>query len=184
MRERIEHAREELRLALIKVDYPFAVIGIDPGGTTGAASYIVESADKPPIQDKTAQWGEPDHVTTKMMDWRYRYNQLGIDNVVFAIEQFDNRPGIVDPDLTPLYIINDIKRYMPDAKVFWQTPAQAKNLVKPAVKGAPDGLRRFGWYQPGLGHANDASRHVITFLVEKVHHKPTILLGWPKRDGS
>jgi hypothetical protein len=101
--------------------------------------------------------------------------------VVFVIEQFDKRPGIADPDLTPKYIIRDIENNLPHRTFEWQIPAQAKNLVKPATKGVPDGLKRFGWYKVGMGHANDASRHVIVFLVEKIKHMPTILLGWPKK---
>lgn len=170
-------------LRVLNLDYPMVVIGIDPGVTTGVAAYIVQSPDSLPVLDKTEQWGDPDHVVTNMLNTRYGYEQRGYKSV-FVIEQFDKRPGVADPDYTPKYIIRDIERYLPDAVRVYQTPSQAKNLVKPAHKGAPDGLKRFGWYQVGMGHANDASRHVITFLVEKVHHLPTTLKGWPKRDGS
>lgn len=166
-------------MALMTVEYPLVVVGIDPGVTTGVAIYGVAGPDRLPIQIAAEQWGDPDTVTSKMIALTEKYK-----NVIFVIEQFDKRPGVADPDYTPMFIIRDINRDMPDASIVWQIPAQAKNLVKPAKRGAPDGLKRFGWYVVGMGHANDASRHVIVFLVEKLHHKPTILRGWPKRNGS
>jgi hypothetical protein len=169
-----------LVLTVLNLDYPLAVIGVDPGGTTGVAEYLVHSADALPRLHGTKQWGDPDTVMLQMKGVADYWRAQGYQ-VVFVVEQFDKRPGIADPDFTPKFIINDINRYLTDEIIIWQTPSQAKNLVKPAKNGAADGLKRFGWYTPGMGHANDASRHVITFLVEKLHHMPTILKGWPKR---
>jgi hypothetical protein len=160
------------------------VIGIDPGVTTGVAVYLIEAEDKPAELRDTFQWAEADLAWQKMQKMANTYREFGVKHVVFVIEQFDKRPGVVDPDFTPRFIINDIERYLPIETRVYQTPSQAKNLVKPAKSGTPDGLKRFGWYTVGMGHANDASRHVVTFLVEKVRHTPTILKGWPRRGDS
>lgn len=172
-----------MALTVLNLDYPLVAIGVDPGVTTGIAEYVINSADDLPVQANTFQWGDYEIVTGQMRERSHYWRELGFD-VVFVIEQFDKRPGVVDPDFTPKFIINDIERYLPDEKRIYQTPSQAKNLVKPAKAGVPDGLKRFGWYVVGMGHANDASRHVITFLVEKLKHMPTILRGWPKRGNS
>ena len=43
-----------------------------------------------------------------------------------------------------------------------QTPAEAKSFA------TDDKLRRLGWYRPTKGgHANDASRHLLTFLAKQ-----------------
>lgn len=172
-----------MALTVLNLDYPMVVIGVDPGATTGVAVYRVPSADGLPVQLDTAQFGDADTVWQKLRGISERVRaDYQPSSVVFAIEQFDKRPGIVDPDYSSMYIIKDINRYMSDETIVWFTPSQAKNLVKPAHRGAPDALKRFGWYKVGMGHANDASRHVIVFLVETLRHMPTIHRGWPKRD--
>lgn len=157
------------------------VCGIDPGVTTGVAVYLVPSPEEPVVLLETQQWGNYEQVTALMLGIKRKYvnREAANGSCVFVIEQFDKRPGIVDPDFTPKFIINDIERYLPDEVTVYQTPSQAKNLVKPAKNGVPDGLKRFGWYVVGMNHANDASRHVITFLVERLRHMPTIIKGWP-----
>jgi hypothetical protein len=167
---------------LLTLAYPMVLIGVDPGGTSGIAVYDVPSADEPARHVGYEQWSDSWTIASQLLALKSKIQKQrpGVQ-VVFVVEQFDNRPGIVDPDLTPKYIIRDIDRDMANEQVFYQTPSQAKNLVKPAHRGTPDGLKRFGWYKVGMGHANDASRHVIVFLVEKLHHMPTITKGWPKR---
>jgi hypothetical protein len=156
--------------------YPVTVIGVDPGATTGIAEYIVR--DNGAEQTYVGQWTDPDAVAQDLIV-RAKASKYP---VVFVVERFDNRPGVVNPDFTPKFVIRDIKRWVePAYTVVWQTPSQAKNLVKPPHVGKPDGLKRFGYYVVGKRHANDASRHVIVFLVEQLKHMPTILKGWPKR---
>lgn len=166
-----------LNMSILKIDYPFVLIAVDPGGTTGIAVYNVTEESASPI--KFEQWGDPDNVWRELQKLADEYENSGSE-VIIVIEQWDKRPGIASPDFTPMFIIKDIKRNL-DYNIIWQTVSQAKNLVKPATNGAPDGLKRFGWYQPGMRHANDASRHAILFLTETIKHMPTILRGWPKR---
>lgn len=159
-------------------DYPFVAIGVDPGVTTGVSAFLV--TEDGVTMKESYQWGDPENVWCELDKLAFVYENIAHLEVVFVAEQFDKRPGVADPDFTPKYIIKDIETHLAHRTFIWQTPSQAKNLVKPATKGVPDGLKRFGWYQVGMGHANDASRHVIVFLVEKIKHMPTILLGWPK----
>jgi hypothetical protein len=191
LRQRLTATKEQLTLALnaglgavMKTlldlpDYPFMAIGVDPGGTTGVAVYLI-TEDNPPLLFETFQWGEPNEVWIKLEELAVKYEDENHHPVVFIVEQFDKRPGVADPDFTSKFIINDIDRYLGHRTVVYQIVSAAKNLVKPATKGRPDGLKRFGYYQVNMGHANDASRHVIMFLVETLKHRPTILKGWPK----
>lgn len=159
-------------------DYPFVAIGVDPGGTTGVSVFVVHEDATMPFA--FYQWGNPDTVYAELEALAVEYEEEYGLPIVFVIEQFDKRPGVADPDFTPKFIINDIERNLSHRTIVWQIVSAAKNLVKPATKGREDGLKRFGWYQVGMGHANDATRHVIMFLVETMKHMPTIKRGWPK----
>lgn len=161
------------------IEYPCVVIGVDPGGTTGVAVFGFASADTVPEYVEHFQWDDPwtaaDQINTLYRKWAVKFPTY------LVIEQFDKRPGIIDPDYTPKYINRDVARAMTDVEIVWQTPSMAKNLVKPPKKGTTDGLKRFGWYNTSNRHANDAARHVIVFAVEKMRHKPTVLRGWPRQ---
>lgn len=159
--------------------YPFAVIGVDPGGTTGIAEYTVDAEDKPAMLQATAQVPEMTEVVPYLHRAAGHWMSKGY-NIVFVIEQFDKRPGVANPDYSAMYVIQYIKPAISDKWIVWQTPSQAKNLIKPASNGKEDGLKRFGYFATGQRHANDASRHVLTYLVEKAKHKPTQIKGWPK----
>lgn len=168
----------------IKVTLPLAIIGVDPGGTTGVAEYTLDSMEAQAKLQATGQVTEMGEVVPYLMHAAGGWMQKGYA-VLFVIEQFDKRPGVADPDYSAMYVIQFIKTQISDKHIVWQTPSQAKNLVKPAGKsGKADGLVRFGWYKRGQKHANDASRHVVVFLVEKLKHKPTQLKGWPKRGNN
>lgn len=159
------------------------IIGFDPGGTSGVA--LLELTDTEVICRGHDQWDDPDNVWKRLHALAHRMQKLDYE-VVIVSEQFDKRPGVVNPDFTPKFINRDIDNNIFDVEVVYQIPAAAKNLIKPPGprhKGA-DQLKRFGMYAIKMGHANDAMRHALTYAVETVKHKPTILLGWPKRDGS
>lgn len=155
------------------------MIGLDPGGTTGVALFKF-TEDSVTYLD-SAQWGDPDNVWKQVKAVAEKLRAQG-ENVILVIEQFDKRPGIVNPDFTPKYINRDIDNNIFDFPIVYQIPAVAKNLVPQATRGRSDALRRFGWYLVSNRHANDAARHVITFAVTQLKHMPTILKGWPKID--
>lgn len=158
--------------------YPVVVIGVDPGGTTGVCDMLF-TEDSVEVLD-TDQWGEPNDVWKELRLRAVKYRKMGY-RVVLVVEQFDKRPGVVNPDFTPKYINRDIENNLSDFDIKWQVPAAAKNLVKPARKGGGvDGLKRFGWYKMKSPHSNDATRHVIVYGVESLRHMPLILKGWPK----
>lgn len=158
--------------------YPVVVIGIDPGGTTGVCDMLF-TEDSVELLDED-QWPEPDDVWKLLRARAHKYKMIGY-RVVLVVEQFDKRPGVVNPDFTPKYINRDIALNLGDYHIKWQVPAAAKNLVKPARRGnGIDGLKRFGWYTIKMPHANDAKRHVIVYGVESLRHMPLILKGWPK----
>jgi hypothetical protein len=162
----------------ITYTYPLVVIGLDPGVTSGVSVFRFTVEDCEFIEHM--QWGSPDTVWEELQALADHYNETD-GNVVLVIESFDKRPGIVSPDYTPKYINRDIKNHLTGYPIIWQIPAAAKTLVPPARKGGTDALKRFGFYRVSNRHANDATRHVIVFAVDKLMHYPTILKGWPQQ---
>lgn len=162
-----------------KIDYPLIVIGIDPGGTTGVA--VFGFTDDNVEEVERFQWGDPDYVWMKIHELVHKWQGKGF-RVVLVVEQFDKRPGIINPDFTPKFINRDIVNNIDDVEIVFQIPAAAMNLVRPPGpkhKG-PDQLKRFGWYKTTNTHSNDAVRHIIVYAVEVLRHMPTIIRGWPK----
>lgn len=164
----------------IKINWPLALIGVDPGVTTGWAILKLSDPDSEPVLLDCGQWVEQWDVWKTLDAKAQLLEELGF-NVILVVEQFDQRPGIVNPDMTPKYINNDIENNLVGKwEVVWQIPAMAKTLVPQAKRGVPDALKRFGWYQTSHRHANDAIRHVITHATHKLRHMPLIRRGWPE----
>lgn len=158
--------------------YPLLVVAVDPGGTTGVAVFKFTEETVEYIDHY--QWGDPDYVWRKIHELVHACQK--VHETVLVVEQFDKRPGIINPDFTPKYIGRDITNNIDDVEIVWQTPSVAMNLVRPPGKRhkGPDQLKRFGWYNTSNTHANDAARHAIVYAVETLKHMPTILRGWPK----
>jgi len=162
----------------VPLPYPLIVVAVDPGGTTGIAVFKFTEESVEYLEHH--QLGDPDYVWQKIHSLVH-YWQAGY-NTVLVVEQFDQRPGIINPDFTPKYISRDITNNILDVDIVWQIPGQAMNLVRPpsARHKGPDQLKRFGWYKTTNTHANDAARHAIVYGVEKLRHMPLIRLGWPE----
>lgn len=155
------------------------VIGVDPGVTTGIAVFRFTEDKSQYIE--YGQLGDPDNVWKKIHQLVLFYQKnYPEDEVILVVEQFDKRPGVVNPDFTPKYINRDIENNIFDVQIVWQIPGMAKTLLPPARRGTSDALKRFGWYKVSNGHANDAARHAIAYIVHNKLHMPTILKGWPK----
>lgn len=159
------------------------VIGVDPGVTTGVAIFDFPEGEEPEYLAHY-QFGDPDNVWREIEELALEYRDGG-NEVILVVEQFDKRPGVINPDFTPKYVSRDIQNNITGFEIVWQIPAAAMNLVKTAgrTKG-PDQLKRFGWYLVNNVHANDAARHCIVYAVEKLKHKATILRGWPRREDN
>ena len=158
--------------------YPLVVIGVDPGGTTGVAVFGLTEKTVEYIEH--FQWGDQNYVWQQIHELVHKWQKKGF-TVVLVVEQFDKRPGIINPDFSAKYITRDISNYIKDVEIVWQLPAQAKTLVPQPKGGRPDALKRFGWYSTSNRHANDAVRHFIVYAAEKLRHLPTVLIGWPKQ---
>lgn len=160
------------------MEYPQIVIAIDPGGTTGVA--VMELGEIEFKLLKTYQWGDPDEVWEKIhrevVAWR---DFIGPEKLYVICESFEIRPDVLDPDETPKYIIKDLERFVaPEHEIHYQQASMAKVGVPPAKGGQPDALKRFGLYQRGMRHTNDAIRHIVAYALDKLRYRPLIVAGW------
>lgn len=150
------------------------IIAIDPGVNTGIVVARVEEEVEILHFD---QFICSTHVETVELIKQVLDAYPG---AVIVAEQFDLRPGNkFSADLTPVKV-NAILDYLVD-DIHYQTPAQAKGLVKDAA------LKNLGWWLTGkdVGYKDandvrDAFRHLVYYLVHEMHHKWTLDTGWPR----
>jgi hypothetical protein len=157
------------------------IIALDPGQTTGWATYRAMAVDAPdPIEDGK--------VVTEYYEEEWHRGQLGprahakelrdvlqynrTQEYVIVCEAFVPRPGKVGADLiTAQKYIGQVELYAQTEgiQLIMQQPAQAKNFVKDDV------IRRLGLWFPGWRHAMDATRHLVYYLTTKTDKKNDLL---------
>jgi hypothetical protein len=123
------------------------IIAVDPGGRTGMATWPNFSS---------AEVAEPMEVVRIVED------AMAPEGAVDAVvcENFRPRPRVTwQPDA--LHIIGGLRYvcWRHGVPLVLQEPAQAKTFA------TDDRLKAAGFYVPGMGHANDAARHLLRYLV-------------------
>jgi hypothetical protein len=150
------------------------VIAIDPGVNTGIVVAHVE-------EEVEILYFEQFICATHVETAQHIKQVLdAYPGAVIVAEQFDLRPGNkFSADLTPVKV-NAILDYLVD-DIHYQTPAQAKGLVKDAT------LKNLGWWLTGkdVGYKDandvrDAFRHLVYYLVHEMRNKWTLDNGWPR----
>jgi hypothetical protein len=152
------------------VNVNYRVLGLDPGGTTGWALYDAELLPSPDDdgQDELVEqrltvghFGPHEHhleLYEAMEHWQ-------IHDFTIVCESFEFRQGKQrhNINLMSKEYIGLVKMFNQDrgAPAVFQTAGQAKPFVTDAK------LKAMGWYHPGWKHANDATRHLVYYLVNK-----------------
>lgn len=137
------------------------VYSFDPGLTTGWCHISVHEGGIGVFNS-----GETDHVGVG--------NMLS-DNT--AIKAAVNRPELDIAFITERFVMNTkvspqpwsletigLIRYFSaiyQVPLFFQGPSEAKNLIKDSV------IKKAGLWVPGAGHAMDATRHALYYLITK-----------------
>lgn len=157
------------------------VIAIDPGVSTGLVIAHIEDGGYVRVSH-FAQSSYSNYTDTAkwLVDLISIENQKYWDDAIVVSEQFDLRPGNKFlADLTPVKINSILEYHYPD--MIFQTPAQAKSLVKNSV------LKNLGWWLTGkdvgqkdANDVRDAFRHLVYYLVHVAKNKWTLDGGWPR----
>jgi hypothetical protein len=147
------------------------VLGLDPGGKTGVCHYNTEFP--------RPAFFEVEGSTKGFIEWwkKDNANPFGLTQAgTIVVESFKLDGRTAQPDLTPV----EIKGFLDGTgKVTaYQSPSQAKSLITNTI------LKRAGLYprrgQVKGGHAVDALRHILYYLVVTLKHRETIELLWPR----
>ena len=134
------------------------VIAFDPGKATGVALSVTAlyGEDFVSYQLDGGWQGQVFHLAA--VDW------AGFDHVI--CESFTVNAGTAKkdqgayPDVFSLIGTIRYLAYATGAEFHFQTPGEAKSFA------TNDKLKTLGWYKGGAGHADDASRHLLTFLAK------------------
>lgn len=142
------------------------LIAIDPGGTTGWVEYDLDK--KEVIRSE------------EIPDWYdvcFRLHGFlgGDDDVTVVIEKFTISAQTIKKSrqAEPIDIIGAVKYLCKayEAKLYFQTPAEAKSFVD------NERLKVAGfWHKGGAGHALDAYRHLLLWLVKNGYFDPRDLV--------
>lgn len=172
--------------AFVKQNATQAILGIDPGGTTGvAAGYF----DLRPTRKETigtlrnaksaeveGSWLEQGvrlaEIINKFVYTANVENSIPLPNISVAIEDFILRrreAGGATGNLTSVWVaaamMGAYVRTMPvnyNVRFKWQQPSSAKNLATDAR------LKDWGLWVKGSAHKRDAWRHIILRLDELI----------------
>lgn len=144
----------------------YHVWSFDPGETTGWCHLSVHSDEQGECEVGLFNCGEADHLQVGNMLYDNPALKAAIGKqeleIDFVAERFVMNSKITQSPWS-LETIGLIRYF---AKIYHipfhlQAPSQAKNLIKNTV------LKKADLYVPGQGHAMDAARHAVYFLVTK-----------------
>jgi len=148
------------------------LLGLDPGGSTGWASYDDTNA----INWKQGQLGPGPHHD-ELYDLMYEakpqfLDSNRIDPLIVICESFQYRNNLDKAELDSVEYIGVVKYWRTqeyNVQVVWQTPAEGKIREDlPGRKGSfvqRRHLEKLGLWIPGQRHAMDALGHIIYYIV-------------------
>ena len=143
------------------------MLAFDPGGTTGVAVFAYYPNDKLTL---ISHHQIPGGLSGFLAWWHDQSEAIFMwDEIV--CESFILRPGVHGADITPAYVIGAIKAMNANSRPFIEQQPSMKMLC------SDETLKKFGMYQKGKPHANDAIRHGIISLRNR-NHKFTVETGW------
>lgn len=132
------------------------IIAFDPGKTSGWATFnrATETFESGQTNfDQTAILAHTEANT-------YR-DEIDIVSESFIITVNTAKNTQATWSLELIGIFRYVSRSLTGQDVKLQDPASAKRLMSDSM------LKVLGWHKPGKGHANDAARHLGTFLLSR-----------------
>jgi len=158
----------------------YRVLALDPGGTTGWATYSayrILSTDEVWVYSyetwTCGHLGPGDHHE----ELKQLLGLQRVQDYQIVCERFDDRPGgTFSVNLKAKEYIGVVETYCKEERValFRQMPATAKKFVKNI------NLQRLElWEGTKWKHAMDARRHLLWFLVNKEKRMTLLAKGWP-----
>lgn len=144
------------------------LIAVDPGKTTGVATWYLDRAFEEPMATQIE--GSLDFCDYVHALLAGHYD----DDIVIICEKYTINAGTLKKSrqYDPLEIIGTLRWFAHQYEIDFvlQSPAEAKRFA------TNDKLKKIGWYTPGRDHAADAMRHLLLYSVKNGHVNPGDLL--------
>lgn len=140
------------------------VIVIDPGLTTGVVKYDRETHEFSPSQlnfDSTCEYLLGESV--------FHRKEVVLVAESFIITAATPRMTQAPWSLEMIGVARMCSRLYCERDLFVQAQSSAMRF------SSDQRLKLMGWYRPGMGHANDAARHLLLFLVTRGWLEPELL---------
>lgn len=132
------------------------IIAIDPGNTTGIATYSGTIFD-------SFELDEIGKVYSYLWNVKEQANAIIVEK--FTINPTTHKKSRQDEPLMIIGFVDGLT-YLHRIPLTYFTPAKAKSFA------TDDKLKAVGWFRPTRGgHANDAARHLLTFIVQNRRDK-------------
>ena len=147
-------------------DHPESVLWLDPGGTTGWAmldltkdgTYLFECGQETGTVDTGV-------FVDEVLEYRCDKRRHGPGDVWVGWEQYivtsgGGKAGNPAPSLEAIGAV----RYLcakHRARVLPAVPSSHRVVASPAL------LKSLGWWRPGMPHAQDATRHLVAWLLRE-----------------
>lgn len=135
------------------------VLALDPGKTTGWASYDRETNEFKSGQtdyDETCRLLlHPEELYTSALS-AHDFDIVS-ESFIITVNTAKNTQATWSLEL--IGVARMISRLFSEQELVLQAPSAAKRLC------SDDLLKALGWYVPGKGHANDAARHLGLFMM-------------------
>lgn len=138
-----------------------AIIGVDPGTTTGIFAANVSIVDT--LRDRKVRTDYRAYeldASKAFAVMQLQLDRLRDPTVVCEHYIVTQRTARLTQQPTALEVIGALRQLCADRGVHFrlQMKSDAAHIAKNAV------LKRIGWYQSGQDHANDAARHALLGL--------------------
>lgn len=133
------------------------VIGVDPGGTTGVATFSVRGFTSTHVPANTAVQFIEELVQQRV--------ELG--NVIVAVQRYvtAGAHGRHSTQHDALSIIGGLKLLETKTGLRGRVRVEVQNAADAAHIGKRDVLTLIDWWRPGMTHANDAAAHVALTML-------------------
>lgn len=129
------------------------VLALDPGKTTGVATYDLRTGE---FESSQLDY---DGVCQLMMKVASEAPHIDLvsEDFVITVQTAKNTQATWSLEL--IGVARMVSRMYGGQDLILQMPANAKRMM------SDDMLKLIGWHKPGQGHANDAARHLGLYLL-------------------
>jgi hypothetical protein len=128
------------------------ILALDPGKTTGWATY-----NEGNFESGQTNFMETCQLIRDMATWEKTDLHIVSESFLITMQTVKNTQAPWSLEL--IGVARYFAQELTGQDLTLQMPSAAKRF------SSDERLKAFGWHKPGKGHANDAARHLLLFMV-------------------